>query len=85
MIDKKTESKREPLIKVTGLWSQKAGDGREYFSGVCKEGEFKGYKFMVFQNTYFREGNRQPQFNLTAAKWVPVSYDDGGEEDAGSD
>ena len=82
MIEKK-DTEREPLIKVTGLWSQQAGDGRTYFSGTCKEGQFKGYKFMVFENSYFREGNRQPNFNLTAAKWVPVSYET--EEDAGSD
>lgn len=59
---------RTPLIKVTGLWATKAKDGRQYYSGTCKEGPFAGYKFIIFQNTYYREGTTQPQMNLCAAE-----------------
>ena len=66
--EQNSQPDRKPMIKITGLWANKAKDGKQYFSGKPKDGQFAGYRFLVFTNTYYTEGSKQPQLNLLMAE-----------------
>ena len=51
---------KSKLEKICGLWKKQTKDGRSYLSGKIDE----DYNCLVFKNTYKKEGDNQPDYNV---------------------
>ena len=50
------------MVKVTGLWANKAKDGSTYYSGGLGAA-----RVVILKNTFKREGSKDPDLNLFIA------------------
>ncbi len=59
----------EEKKKSIGLWKNTSKDGKSYISGKDEE---RGEKITIFQNSYKKEGTREPDYKMYRSPISPV-------------
>lgn len=53
---------RDKMVPIGGLWKNKTKDGKIYFSGYLNSA-----RILVFQNTYKKDGTKEPDLVMYVA------------------
>lgn len=69
MPNEQNANKGGDLIPVTGLWQGKDSNGNTYLRGTPGKGA--AFSFMVFPNTFKKEGSNEPDYKLYIGKNTP--------------